>query len=361
MFVSQRVVHVSILGDFRLVEYRKLQMHTRKHLIVLISSVLFALLWSGQASAVTYSSGLTYITQQGRLSGYSETYLTGEYAEDMCVGWQLTAWWGDLEYYLDPPLCSVVEVHDYSAGLTGYLYGPSGLYGSLYSNYTSHAFVSYSVDSPEGGSWTAAADHFLHEDVWQCYFSYYWYNEAMYQQFEGCDYIYTFNWFLDTTFAHASAPGGCAGERATMIAEYTSYGSSWIPTCAYFSSGGTSAHFTSAELNDNFSADNTHVPWTILRPALWAGLENTRSIYSRGGIRVSSGYRCPHGNALAGGVINSQHPRGTAADLYSNDHPWTEAEWTLLRDAAVSAGAGYVTTWTTYADRHLHADWRNSP
>jgi Peptidase M15 len=95
----------------------------------------------------------------------------------------------------------------------------------------------------------------------------------------------------------------------------------------------------------------------MIRAALTTGLETTRTNYNRGGIRLTSGYRCPHGNANVGGVVNSLHVHGRAADMYSADHTWTETEFNLLKAAADATGPIESFTWTEYDDHHYHAAW----
>lgn len=46
-------------------------------------------------------------------------------------------------------------------------------------------------------------------------------------------------------------------------------------------------------------------------------------------ILVSSGYRCPRLNKAVGGVVNSQHQKGFAADLVCDDMPKLES---ILRE-----------------------------
>jgi uncharacterized protein YcbK (DUF882 family) len=45
------------------------------------------------------------------------------------------------------------------------------------------------------------------------------------------------------------------------------------------------------------------------------GLERLRTIVGKP-IYVTNAYRCPEHNAAVGGVSNSQHVQGTAADIY---------------------------------------------
>ena len=155
----------------------------------------------------------------------------------------------------------------------------------------------------------------------------------------------------------APIPADCGDDRTAIIAEYTTHNVSWKPTCADFASSGGSAHFSWNELNGGFADGNPHASWGIVRAGLTTGLESTRTNYNRGGIRLSSGYRCPHGNANVGGVSNSLHMHGRAADMYSTDHEWTEDEFNLLKAAADATGPAESLFWHSYSDRHYHAAW----
>lgn len=57
------------------------------------------------------------------------------------------------------------------------------------------------------------------------------------------------------------------------------------------------------------------LPTTGISMALLLGLERLRLRIGRP-INISSGYRCPEHNRTVGGVSNSQHVKGTAADIY---------------------------------------------
>lgn len=57
------------------------------------------------------------------------------------------------------------------------------------------------------------------------------------------------------------------------------------------------------------------LPTTGISMALLLGLERLRLRIGRP-INISSGYRCPNHNRAVGGVWNSQHVAGTAADIY---------------------------------------------
>jgi len=152
-------------------------------------------------------------------------------------------------------------------------------------------------------------------------------------------------------------PADCGDERTYMREEYRAGNVNYNPTCDDFASSGGSAHFTWSELNGGFAGGNPHSPWGIVTSPLSSKLEDTRTNYNRGGITLSSGYRCPHGNANVGGVMQSLHMHGKAADMYSASHPWTEEEFDLLKEAADNASPAESFSWTTYTDHHYHAAW----
>jgi len=157
----------------------------------------------------------------------------------------------------------------------------------------------------------------------------------------------------------APRPDACNDERDTIIAEYPQYSVTFRPFCHSFSNGGDTAHFTWSELNGGFTDGNPHTNgyWGIVTAGLRNGLEATRTAYNRGAIRLTSGYRCPHGNASRNGAEQSFHMQGRAGDMYSWDHPWTETEFNLLKAAGDSTSPVESFTWTRYADRHYHAAW----
>ncbi len=151
----------------------------------------------------------------------------------------------------------------------------------------------------------------------------------------------------------------CADTVHTIIGEYTTFQVNLQPTCADFANAGGTTNFSWSELNGGWSTGNPHQPWGMVRQGLTGGLEATRTNYNRGGIRLSSGYRCPHGNQAVGGVVNSLYMHGRAADMYSADHPWTQQEFDRLRRAAGKTNPPPLELfqWTTYVDHHLHAAW----
>lgn len=59
------------------------------------------------------------------------------------------------------------------------------------------------------------------------------------------------------------------------------------------------------------------LPYGGMNPALMEALDKLRAMYGRP-IYVSSGYRCTYWNMINGGVPNSQHKQGNAADIWVN-------------------------------------------
>ena len=149
----------------------------------------------------------------------------------------------------------------------------------------------------------------------------------------------------------------CGDARGDIIKEYHDHNVNVTPVCSDFASSGGSANFSWSELNGGFADGNPHNPWGWVTAGLTAGVESTRTNYNRGGILLTSGYRCPHGNSAVGGVQNSLHMHGRAADMYSSAHEWTETEFNLLRDAAGLTGPAESLFWNSYTDHHYHAAW----
>jgi zinc D-Ala-D-Ala carboxypeptidase len=73
-----------------------------------------------------------------------------------------------------------------------------------------------------------------------------------------------------------------------------------------------SAHFDSSEFTCRCCGK-----W-LVHPELVARLERAREIYGAG-MKVLSGYRCPKHNTAVGGVDNSYHCQGKAADIEVSD------------------------------------------
>lgn len=151
----------------------------------------------------------------------------------------------------------------------------------------------------------------------------------------------------------------CGDERDLIAREYSLIGRPPIePSCRDFTSSGGSAHFSWAELNDNWSGGSGHAYYGLVNTRLTNGLELTRFYYNNRRIRLSSGYRCPHGNRAVGGVPNSWHMAGRAADMKGLDVLiWDETAFNELWLAAFMAGASELNRYNDYTYHHLHAMW----
>jgi len=75
-----------------------------------------------------------------------------------------------------------------------------------------------------------------------------------------------------------------------------------------------------------------------INPLLIEKLDKLRSIYGNP-IYVSCGYRCPDHNREVGGVENSQHTLGNAADIYVDGN--YEEFFRLVLDSCLFNGVGY--------------------
>lgn len=152
----------------------------------------------------------------------------------------------------------------------------------------------------------------------------------------------------------------CHDTVRTIVAEYTTYSVRVKPTCADFATDGPSTHFSWSELNGRWREGNPHRPWGMIKQALLGGLEQTRTKYNRGGICLSSGYRCPQGNDSVHGELQSLHMQGRAADMFSADYTWTQDEFNKLRDAANATKPKPVELLDWNHDtlyHHLHVAW----
>ncbi len=91
-----------------------------------------------------------------------------------------------------------------------------------------------------------------------------------------------------------------------------------------------------------------------MSPVLLQKLDDLREMLGNP-IIVTSGYRCPTHNENVGGVSNSQHVLGRAADIYSPGIPAS-----YLADLAVKIGFDGIGRYATF----VHVDVRddgNSP
>jgi len=71
-----------------------------------------------------------------------------------------------------------------------------------------------------------------------------------------------------------------------------------------------------------------------------------------GPVEISNAYRCPEHNAAVGGVSNSQHVQGTAADVI------VPPGWTVDRLAALASTLDADGIGRYYASNFVHVDVR---
>lgn len=315
-------------------------MNKSSSFVGLVLTTFIALVPAHSAFALSGASGLSYNVPSAVLSGYSETWKD---VWDPDYGYACNQWATDPE--TGQQYCTQLLYWEDYVSLTLGIYTPTGVeYGNGYIYDLYDAYLPYQFQTNVSGTWSNVGNHYLERDFYLgdgTFFS----------------YIGTNTYYLGQTLAPANVQPQCYAETSAIIAEYSTYGVNFTPACSDFSNGGGSAHFTWLELNGGFSTGNPHNPWGIVKNILWIGLENTRANYGRGAIRVHSGYRCPHGNAAVNGAAQSRHMWGDAADISSASQPWSQAEWNLLQQAAVAAGATFIEPYAQ-DPTHVHADWR---
>lgn len=86
-------------------------------------------------------------------------------------------------------------------------------------------------------------------------------------------------------------------------------------------------------------------------------LEDIRAHFNKPVI-VTSGYRTPEYNAKIGGVKNSQHTKGTAADIQVSDIPARWVQKYLKNKYPNKYGIGSYLTFTHIDIRAKKARWR---
>ena len=202
--------------------------------------------------------------------------------------------------------------------------------------------VNHAIANPAGDTWTAQGDHYAEVDYFlvTCVF--------------GCsaNHIGTDVYELGESEDSELVCGD--SELDELMREYPQYGVNLMPNCDTFASSGASTHFTWSQLNGGFSTGSQHSPWGLVTQRLKNGLDYVASNYANfARISLTSGYRCPHGNALVGGVSNSAHVHGIAADLLRPG--WTQAEFDAVKDVVESAGGSVNISYSAYPDHHMHA------
>lgn len=212
----------------------------------------------------------------------------------------------------------------------------------------STARASFSISRPAGDNWSVRGNHYAEVD-------HYLYYCGPTRCYAG-GYAGTTRKSLKKTAESEVVCG--TKEVDTLIREYKAplyTRNDFTPSCDSFKSAGISKHFSWSQLNGGFSNGNPHRPWGIVTPALKRGLDHVASKYPEfKGIHLTSGYRCPHGNAAVGGVTTSSHMIGRAADLLRPG--WTEEEFKKVENIAKEVG-GRALEYDLYSDRHMHVSF----
>lgn len=110
------------------------------------------------------------------------------------------------------------------------------------------------------------------------------------------------------------------------------------------------------------SADGKESPWgeTVVDPALLEKLNEIRKAYGKP-IVINSGYRSPAHNAAVGGVKNSMHVQGKAADIRPTAANAADLpELQRICDALnAEGGVGFYNTFCHVDVRGRRARWDN--
>jgi uncharacterized protein YcbK (DUF882 family) len=116
--------------------------------------------------------------------------------------------------------------------------------------------------------------------------------------------------------------------------------------------GYVSAHFRRDEFTCNHCGK---LPDGAPPQELLAILEDVRAQFGGKPVTINSGYRCPTHNANVGGASNSEHLKGTAADIVVRDVPSGQVYAYL--DPGHNGGLGSYPTFTHVDVRGSRARW----
>lgn len=205
-----------------------------------------------------------------------------------------------------------------------------------------------------------------------------------------CWYLITFvtttGEIVSVKFLGCTSGGGgtqCDEEQRRIADEYRNAG--WVfgrkaPACDDIEKNGSgTAHFSWAELNGWFQEGNPHTGYGWVQQSLKTGIEDLRAKWGRSALRIArgysaglvltSGYRCPHGNAsVPDASISSYHMEGRAVDIstrtilglagvpYARMTPAQQAELKAVYLELLSLGGNHdEQPWDQYKeDRHFH-------
>lgn len=116
--------------------------------------------------------------------------------------------------------------------------------------------------------------------------------------------------------------------------------------------GYLSPHFTEWEFCCHHCGE---LPAEGIDTDLLVVLEDVRTHFGGKPVTVNSGYRCPDHNASVGGVEDSQHVEGKAADITVADTSPTEVHAYL--DSRHEGGLGLYSTFVHIDVRGYRARW----
>lgn len=121
-------------------------------------------------------------------------------------------------------------------------------------------------------------------------------------------------------------------------------------------------YFTLEELLKSDKALSSKVPnlpsWEVIEHLLELAefLDQLRAAYGKP-IYVSSGFRCPRLNTLVGGVPNSVHQKGYAADVYATD---IAGFISFIKSWAPGKAFDQIIIETSKTSRWIHIGIRNN-
>ena len=113
---------------------------------------------------------------------------------------------------------------------------------------------------------------------------------------------------LELAAAFQPTPSICGDDRDSIVPEYQVRGIR-VPSCTELSSNVRSLHFTFGDYNYN-----GYHGWVWITSTLRRGMDQVRKVHGAR-LVMSSGYRCPDKNDDVGGLSDSLHQFGRAADI----------------------------------------------
>jgi hypothetical protein len=116
----------------------------------------------------------------------------------------------------------------------------------------------------------------------------------------------------------------------------------WMASCAH-----------AETLSDHFKSEEFKCPCcgrVVVDSKLIEKLELLRTFFNGASIMITSGYRCPDHNMKVGGVKNSQHTLGKAADIKVKGYDPVD-----VAKRARACGFAFVKVYPTW----VHVDVRN--